>query len=265
MKIATWNVNSVRKRTGNLVSWLQRGQARRRRAAGDQGAGAAVPHELEVEAAGYKVRDRRPEGLQRRRPPLAASVRRHGARPARPCRGRAGALCRGPRVHAARAADRRRPLSAQRQSDRHREVHLQDRLDGAAARPRAASCWRREEMFVLCGDYNVCPTDMDVYDPEGLRQRRALPAGVARGAAQAAQSRPDRRRARLPSRRRRNTPSGITRPAPGRRTTACASTTCCSRRRPPTACTAVGIDKAERGKPEPSDHVPVWCELDVAA
>jgi len=26
---------------------------------------------------------------------------------------------------------------------------------------------------------------------------------------------------------------------------------------------AVGIDKAERGKPEPSDHVPVWCELDV--
>ena len=29
--------------------------------------------------------------------------------------------------------------------------------------------------------------------------------------------------------------------------------------------TAVGIDKAERGKPEPSDHVPVWCELDVAA
>ena len=27
--------------------------------------------------------------------------------------------------------------------------------------------------------------------------------------------------------------------------------------------TAVGIDKGERGKPEPSDHVPVWCELDV--
>ena len=23
MKIATWNVNSVRKRTGNLVNWLQ--------------------------------------------------------------------------------------------------------------------------------------------------------------------------------------------------------------------------------------------------
>jgi exodeoxyribonuclease-3 len=26
---------------------------------------------------------------------------------------------------------------------------------------------------------------------------------------------------------------------------------------------AVGIDKTERGLPEPSDHVPVWCELDL--
>ena len=71
--------------------------------------------------------------------------------------------------------------------------------------------------------------------PDGLRQRRALPAAVARGAAHPAQSRPDRRGARLPSRCARATPSGTTRPAPGRRTTACASTTCCSRRRPPTA------------------------------
>ncbi len=28
--------------------------------------------------------------------------------------------------------------------------------------------------------------------------------------------------------------------------------------------TSAGIDRAERGKAEPSDHVPVWCELDVA-
>ena len=26
----------------------------------------------------------------------------------------------------------------------------------------------------------------------------------------------------------------------------------------------VGIDKPERGRPDPSDHVPVWCELDLA-
>ena len=28
--------------------------------------------------------------------------------------------------------------------------------------------------------------------------------------------------------------------------------------------TFYGIDRGERAKVEPSDHVPVWCELDVA-
>ncbi len=27
--------------------------------------------------------------------------------------------------------------------------------------------------------------------------------------------------------------------------------------------TNAGIDKSERGLPDPSDHVPVWCELDL--
>ena len=34
--------------------------------------------------------------------------------------------------------------------------------------------------MVLAGDYNVCPTDDDVYDPVGWRERRAVPAGNAR-------------------------------------------------------------------------------------
>ena len=54
MKIATWNVNSVRKRTANLVSWLQRAKP-------DvvvlQELKAQEPQfpRLEVESAGYKV------------------------------------------------------------------------------------------------------------------------------------------------------------------------------------------------------------------
>ena len=54
MKIATWNVNSVRKRTGNLVSWLGRAKP-------DvvvlQELKAQEPQfpRLEVEAAGYRV------------------------------------------------------------------------------------------------------------------------------------------------------------------------------------------------------------------
>src|SRR3982750_186785 len=54
MKIATWNVNSVRKRTGNLVSWLQSAKP-------DvvvlQEIKAQEPQfpKLEIEAAGYKT------------------------------------------------------------------------------------------------------------------------------------------------------------------------------------------------------------------
>jgi exodeoxyribonuclease-3 len=54
MKIATWNVNSVCKRTGNLLAWLEQAKP-----------DVVVPQEikaqeaqlprLEVEAAGYKV------------------------------------------------------------------------------------------------------------------------------------------------------------------------------------------------------------------
>ncbi|MEC9347812.1 MAG: exodeoxyribonuclease III [Pseudomonadota bacterium] len=32
---------------------------------------------------------------------------------------------------------------------------------------RAEALLAAEETFVLCGDYNVCPTDIDVYDPKG--------------------------------------------------------------------------------------------------
>src|SRR5882757_8850076 len=54
MKIATWNVNSVRKRTGNLVAWLERAKP-------DvvvlQELKAQEPQfpRLEIEAAGYKA------------------------------------------------------------------------------------------------------------------------------------------------------------------------------------------------------------------
>ena len=103
-----------------------------------------------------------------------------------------------------------------------------------ALNQRARELLAKEEMFVLGGDYNVCPTEMDVYDPEAFANDALCQPQVARGIAQPAQSRPDRRGARLPPRRARLTPSGTTRPAPGRRAMASASTTCCSRRRPPT-------------------------------
>lgn len=54
MKIATWNVNSVRKRTGNLVSWLERAKPDVVVLQEIKAQEAQFPA-LEVEAAGYKV------------------------------------------------------------------------------------------------------------------------------------------------------------------------------------------------------------------
>ena len=54
MKIATWNVNSVRKRTGNLVAWLQSAKPDVVVLQEIKAQEAQFPR-LEVEAAGYKV------------------------------------------------------------------------------------------------------------------------------------------------------------------------------------------------------------------
>src|SRR6476646_3276449 len=54
MKIATWNVNSVRKRTGNLLAWLENAKPDIVVLQEIKAQEAQFPR-LEVEAAGYKV------------------------------------------------------------------------------------------------------------------------------------------------------------------------------------------------------------------
>ena len=54
MKIATWNVNSVRKRTGNLVAWLRSAQPDVVVLQEIKAQEAQFPR-LELEAAGYKA------------------------------------------------------------------------------------------------------------------------------------------------------------------------------------------------------------------
>src|SRR3981189_1754195 len=54
MKVATWNVNSVRKGTGNLVEWLERAKHDVVVLQEIKAQEAQFPR-LEVEAAGYKV------------------------------------------------------------------------------------------------------------------------------------------------------------------------------------------------------------------
>ncbi|HTR82988.1 MAG TPA: endonuclease/exonuclease/phosphatase family protein, partial [Reyranella sp.] len=54
MKIATWNVNSIRKRTGNLVDWLKNAKPDVVVLQEIKAQEATFPR-LEIESAGYKA------------------------------------------------------------------------------------------------------------------------------------------------------------------------------------------------------------------
>ena len=263
MKIATWNVNSVRKRTGNLVAWLQEAKP-------DivvlQELKAQEPQfpTLEVEAAGYKAAIVGQKGFNG-----VAFLSHHafdvtaralpGAAEDEPARYVEGRVFtpRGPLTVGGLYLPNGNPVGTEKFTYK---LAWMERLLGHARRAAGARGDVRAVRRLQC-----LPDRDGRVRSQGLRRRRALPARIARGVPKAAQSRPDRRGAGRSIPTASSTRSGTTRPAPGPRATACASITCCSHRRPPTASPAVGIDKAERGKTEPSDHVPVWCELDVAA
>jgi exodeoxyribonuclease-3 len=129
---------------------------------------------------------------------------------------------------------------------------------------RARELLAREEMFVLGGDYNVCPTEMDVFNPKAFaddalcqpQSRAALRTLLNLGLTDAV------RAFHL------DTPcytfwdyqAGAWAKGNGLRIDHLLLSPQAADR-----LTAVGIDKTERGLPEPSDHVPVWCELDVSS
>ena len=166
MKIATWNVNSVRKRTGNLVSGLQEAKP-------DivvlQEIKAQEPQfpTAEVEAAGYKAAIVGQKGFNG-----VAFLSHHafdvtaralpGAvedEPARYVEGRVFTP-RGPLTVGGLYLPNGNPIGTEKFAYK---LDWMKRLLS-----HARDLLSREEMFVLCGDYNVCPTDMDVFDPKGF-------------------------------------------------------------------------------------------------
>ena len=262
MKIATWNINGVKARLEGAVTWLKEASptssACRRSRASTRRSRPSAFEELGYNVAVHGQKGFNGVAILSKRPFDEIAVR-----------GLPGddSDDHARYIEVMRAAQRRRgarrqSLSAQRQSDRHRQVRLQARLDEAlrgaharAARPtRSRSCCRRLQRH---------PRADRRQEPRGLDRRRALPA--ARRAPPSARSSisgsptPCAPACRGPA----STPSGTIRPAPGRRTTASASTTSCSRRRPPTGWLPAGIDKHTRGWEKPSDHVPVWVEMDL--
>jgi len=128
---------------------------------------------------------------------------------------------------------------------------------------RAKTLLEREEMFVLGGDYNVCPTDTDVFSTQAFandalcqpQSRAALRTLLNLGLTDAVRA----IHAEGPQYTFYDYQAGAWQKGNGLRIDHLLLSPQAADR-----LTAVGIDKAERGRPEPSDHVPVWCELDVA-
>ncbi len=129
-------------------------------------------------------------------------------------------------------------------------------------RARAQKLLGLEELLVLGGDYNVCPTDADVYDPEGWRDD-ALCRPESRGkfrsllhlgytdAVRALHPEPhlytfwDYQAGRWPRDEGLRIDHLLLSPQAADRLQ------------------ASGIDREPRGADKPSDHTPVWCELAV--
>ena len=92
-----------------------------------------------------------------------------------------------------------------------------------------------EEPLILCGDYNVIPEPKDAMDPAAWTND-ALFQPESRSRFRGLLNSASSTRCAPATTSRASTRSGITRPAPSSETTASASTTCCSRPRRRTGC-----------------------------
>jgi exodeoxyribonuclease III len=127
----------------------------------------------------------------------------------------------------------------------------------------AATLMRAEIPFVLGGDFNICPTDDDVYDPKAWRDdalcrpdsrarfRRLIHLGLT-DAFRAIESRPHRYSFWDYQAGRWHRDEGL------RIDHLLLSPQAADR------LVGAGIDKTPRGWERASDHTPVWCELEAA-
>ena len=261
MKIATWNVNSVRKRTSNLLEWLKSAKPDVAVLQEIKAQEAQFPR-LEIEAAGYKVEivgqkswngvallSLHPVEITARSLPDPETDEQ-----ARYIEGKVQTP-KGPLTVGGLYLPNGNPIATEKFAYK---IAWMDRLA-----QRARALLATEEMFVLGGDYNVIPTDVDVFSPAAFagdaltqpQSRQALRTLLNMGLTDAVRTfDPDG-----PCYTFYDYQAGAWQKGNGLRIDHLLLSPQAADR-----LTAVGIDKAERGKPEPSDHIPVWCELDVA-
>jgi exodeoxyribonuclease III len=261
MKIATWNVNSVRKRTGNLVTWLQSAKPDVVVLQEIKAQEATFPR-LEIESAGYKVEIVGQKGFNGvallSLHPVEITARSlpdaEADEPARYIEGKVQTP-KGPLTVGGLYLPNGNPIHTDKFAYK---IAWMDRLI-----QRARALLAKEEMFVLGGDYNVCPTDIDVFSPTAFaddalcqpQSRAALRTLLNLGLTDAVRA----IHVEGPQYTFWDYQAGAWPKDNGLRIDHLLLSPQAADR-----LGGVGIDKTERGRPEPSDHVPVWCELDIA-
>lgn len=262
MKIATWNVNSIRKRTGNLLAWLEQARPDVVVLQEIKAQEATFPR-MEIEAAGYRAEIVGQKGFNGvallSLHPVEITARAlpgdESDEQARYIEGRI-ATREGPLTVGGLYLPNGNPITTEKFAYK---LAWMERLNA-----RARLLLAREEMFILGGDYNVCPTDRDVYDPKAFandalcqpQSRAALRALINLGLTDAVRAfDPDSTCYTFWDYQAGAWPRDL-----GLRIDHLLLSPQAADR-----LAGAGIDKPERGRPEPSDHVPVWCELDVAA
>ena len=178
MKIATFNVNGVKGRLPRLLEWLDETRP-----------DVACLQEIKTGDATFPRRGDRGGRLSRRsgtgsRAHHGVAILARGATPREVRRGLPGddarlpgALPRGRRARAAHRVG----LPAQRQPAARPEVRLQAGVVRAPDRARADAASTPGVDVVLAGDFNVVPTNADIYNAWLLALRRGAAAGDARG------------------------------------------------------------------------------------
>ncbi|MBV8190504.1 MAG: exodeoxyribonuclease III [Alphaproteobacteria bacterium] len=260
MKIATWNVNSVRKRAGHLAAWLKAAQPDVVVLQEIKAQEAQFPR-LEIEATGYKAEIVGQKGFNGvallARHPVEITARAlpdgDGDEQARYIEGRV-ATPAGPLTVGGIYLPNGNPIGTDKFAYK---ITWMDRLI-----QRTRQLLEREEMFVLGGDYNVCPTELDVYNPKAFandalcqpQSRAALRTLLNLGLTDAVRAFDldgacytfwDYQAGAWAKNWGLRIDHLLLSPQAADRLS------------------AVGIDKTERGRPDASDHVPVWCELEV--
>lgn len=255
MKIATWNVNSVKARLPNVLDWLRGASPDVVLLQEIKCVDEEFPR-LEFEALGYHVATRGQKTyngvavLSRR--PVVDLVR---GLPGDPERGEAryleAVLDGGLRVISVYV-----PMGQSVESDRF--PFKLEVLDGLARRARELLA--AEEPFIMGGDYNVCPEPIDLYDPAGwdggvhfhMEERRRIRTLLHLGLTDAFRAlHPDEVAYSYWDYR-----AGAWQRDNGLRI----DYLLCS----PQAAdrlAAAGIDRWCRDREKCSDHVPVWCEI----